>query len=290
MPWPDTRRFRLVRRVAPIATRRQALSAVEPELSGGHKALLQLIQRGLIYAGDIVDGDVKVRDVSRRNQNFRVTTTTGKNYFVKQGIGPGRSTTVGREAEFLSLAADSSASAQLRRYLPAVRAWDAERKMLVFDLMPDSRSLAEHQLRTRRWPSRLAGQVGGTLAALHAWQPLKMSDGNDPQGAFGPPWVFSIHQPDLGVFERMTSAGLEIVKIVQGSAIIRDGLDELRDDWRATAVVHGDMKWDNVVLCPRANGRRGFDVVLVDWEMVQLGDPLWDAASFLSQYIEIGRA
>lgn len=252
----------------------------------GRPILVRLAARGLLSERDIVDGEVKVSDVSRRNQNFRVTTTSGRSYFVKQGVGAARSMTVGREAEFFRFASDAPASAQLRQCLPTVRDWDAERKMLIFDLIPDSRSLAEHQQRTRRWPSRLAGQAGSALAALHAWWPRDVGHENSPITVAGPPWIFSIHQPDLSVLDSMTSAALEIVRIVQGSGIFRDALDELRNNWRATAVVHGDMKWDNVVLRRCTNGRRGYDVVLVDWELAQLGDPLWDAASFLSQYVD----
>ncbi len=78
-----------------------------------------------------------------------------------------------------------------------------------------------------------------------------------------------------------------MVKIVQGAPGLSEALDELRRRWQPSSIIHGDLKWDNVVLVPRPSGRRPHHVQFVDWEMVQFGDPLWDAASFLAQHLDV---
>ncbi|HET7038227.1 MAG TPA: phosphotransferase [Thermomicrobiaceae bacterium] len=253
---------------------------------GASRSLLgYLIERGLLDERDIVEGEVKVVDASRRNRNVRVTTTLGKNYFIKQALDEERSETIRREAAFLRFAWETAPGSRLTGYLPALRDWDAERGAVVFEQVPESLSLAEHQRRSRRWPVGLAGQAGAALAALHTWQPAPAPAAEIALPDYGPPWALSIHQPEIGIFDTMSGAGLEIVRIVQQAPSLGEALDRLRDGWRATAITHGDIKWDNFVVS-RITGTRGRRLWLVDWELVQRGDPLWDAGSFLSQYLD----
>jgi len=242
-------------------------------------------EKGLLNPQAIVDGQVKVQRVSRRNLSFRVTTTVDQNSFVKQGLGVERASTVAREAAFLRTIDSSTNSERLRRYLPQVRDWDEERRILVFDLVPGARSLAEHHHQTGRWSSALARFTASALRELHRWQPTSgdIAGGKEADGR--PPWILSIHRPDQAQLNRMSSGSLEIIKIVQAARPLVAAFDELRAGWRPSSIIHGDVKWDNFVVQPnrRAKGAR---LTLVDWEMVQRGDPLWDAGSYLSQYLD----
>jgi hypothetical protein len=245
-----------------------------------------LVERGLLDTLAIVDGDLEVVNMSRRNVNFRVTTTHEPSYFVKQAVGTDRIGTIGREAAFLMAAACAAGYSGMRSYLPSVVAWDQERHILVFNLEPDTYSLAEHHLRTRRHTSGLARQVAIALRQLHRWRPDADESIHDACTNHEPPPILSIHRPDLRVFEHMSGSGLENNKNLQETPNITPRFDAMRRAWRPWSILHGDMKWDNVVLLPKPDGKSGFQVQLVDWEMVQLGDPLWDAASFLAQYLD----
>ena len=245
----------------------------------------RLVERGLLDERDLVEGDVRVVDASRRNRNLRVTTTLGKRYFVKQALGAERSLSIGREAAFLRLTAAPPLDARLGAYLPAVRDWDAAHGTLVFDLVPESSSLAEHHRRLRRWPASLAGQAGAALAALHREPPTRALADEIALAGLGSPWVLALHQPSIDFLDHVSGAGLELIRIVQAAPSLGAALDDLRHAWQPTAIVHGDIKWDNFVVSPASRGR-GRRLRLVDWELVRPGDPLWDAASFLSQYLD----
>jgi len=52
----------------------------------------------------------------------------------------------------------------------------------------------------------------------------------------------------------------------------RPALLDLARHWRATAVIHGDIKADNILLTLTDPPR----VILIDWETAGTGDPLWD--------------
>jgi Ser/Thr protein kinase RdoA (MazF antagonist) len=240
-----------------------------------------LIDRGLLNPQSIVHGDVKVVTESRRNLNFRVTTTLAKNYFVKQGLGDDRSLTVGREGAFLEFARDAQQTSRLRRYLPRVADWNAEQKILVLHLAQEARNLADHHHRSGRWSAGLAREVGTALTRLHRRKPFPCE--TFPAAALDrrPPWVLSIHRPDLRIFDDLSGSGIALVKLVQGAPQLCSALDLLRLSWQPSALIHGDLTWGNVIV--HGDGRH--HVQLVDWEFVQLGDPLWDAGSFLSQYL-----
>jgi thiamine kinase-like enzyme len=45
-------------------------------------------------------------------------------------------------------------------------------------------------------------------------------------------------------------------------------------------VVHGDVRWNNALLADRGSGEQ---VVLIDWEFAQMGDPAWDLAGGASE-------
>jgi hypothetical protein len=57
----------------------------------------------------------------------------------------------------------------------------------------------------------------------------------------------------------------------------------LRSGWRPDALIHGDIKWDNCVLCPGSDG--DLHLKIVDWEMADWGDSCWDLAGIFSAYL-----
>ena len=240
-----------------------------------------LLERGLLDSRSVVDGEISVFNVSRRNVCFRVTTSCGPHYFVKQGIGAERADSVEREAEFLA-----HATGLLERYLPVVRDWNQSRRILVLDLIPEARSLADHHRRIGRASVDAARQVGRAVRDLHRCHVDASSTIHEKLATQHPPGVFTIHWPNLRVFDDMSGSGLKIVKIVQAAPDLCATLDGLLQHWQPTSVIHADVKWDNVVLNPVPGGRHRFRAQIVDWEMVRLGDPLWDVGSFLSQYLD----
>jgi aminoglycoside phosphotransferase (APT) family kinase protein len=56
----------------------------------------------------------------------------------------------------------------------------------------------------------------------------------------------------------------------------------------ASCVIHGDFRFDNVVLAPAAKGDELRVVGVLDWEMATIGDPLMDLGSSLAYWVEAG--
>jgi aminoglycoside phosphotransferase (APT) family kinase protein len=83
----------------------------------------------------------------------------------------------------------------------------------------------------------------------------------------------------------MSGGSLDVIKIAQAAGPLLAEFDALRIGWQPGSIIHADVKWDNFVVHPtgKAHAPR---LTLVDCEMVQLGDPLWDVGSYLSQYLD----
>jgi hypothetical protein len=273
--------------------------------------------RGLIDQRSAVDGRLQIVDATRRNYNFKVVCDD-RAYIVKQGVGPGRAATIRNEAAVYRLLSagpprsTGSASKAFGRYIPVYLLFDAEHDLLVLELLESAVDLRAYHVRLGRFPRGVAVQLGEALAALHrsgiprAGQDGEGEhrDGNEgdlvAQLSHAAPGVLSSHRPRLAAYGHISGTNLQIVRILQRFPEFGELLDSLREEWRTTALIHGDIKWSNCLLVPPAagrrgernkqprdgaNSRRGAELKLVDWELASIGDPCWDVGSVFNDYL-----
>ncbi len=98
------------------------------------------------------------------------------------------------------------------------------------------------------------------------------------------PWVFDLSRPAPASLRELAPAQLRVIQAVQSQPGAVAALDRLRDEWRPTRLVHGDFKWSNVLVQQDAVGLP-VRVLLLDWEMAQLGDPAWDVGAAMHAFI-----
>lgn len=242
-----------------------------------HDVTRYLLERSLLDPAAVIDGELAIHDVSSRNRNYRVVTRGGPSYLLKQPVGEEGIWTVANEAAvYQRLAAVGDGMAH---FLPTFYGYDAEGRVLVLELLQDAEDLRGFHARTGRFAPGPAALVGSALGALHRTT-RAVPSGNALNGAA---WILSVHRPDARLFRDVSAAGLEMIRVVQGAAGFPEALDRLREEWLPTALIHGDVKWDN---CLRTVGTDGDERVrLIDWESASLGDPAWDIGSALSQYL-----
>lgn len=229
-----------------------------------------LMRRGLLTPEAVVDGRIAVREVSSRNRNFAVTVEGETSYLLKQGRSAEGAATVAREAAVFGEL--SARGEELAHHLPAFVGYDADQAVLVLELLPEAEDLRVRQARTESFPAVLGEQLGSALGTLHR-------EMRAPYPPAPTPWVLSIHRPDTSVFRDASAANLELIGLVQGDDGLGERLDELRDGWRVETLIHQDAKWDNCLVT--ADDR----LYLVDWELAVAGDPHWDLATAIGQYL-----
>jgi Phosphotransferase enzyme family len=213
-----------------------------------------------------------VRDVSSRNSNFAVEATDGPSYLLKQGRAAEGAVTVAHEAAvYEQLVAKGEV---LRSQLAGYVGYDPDEGVLVLELLREVEDLRTRHLRLEAFPPVLGEALGAALGTVH-----REMRATYPKAS--PPWVLSIHRPDSSVFRDVSTANLELIKIVQNADGVGARLDELRAAWRTETLIHQDVKWDNC-LVTADDGLR-----LIDWEVAVAGDPHWDLGSALSQYLSL---
>ena len=133
---------------------------------------------------------------------------------------------------------------------------------------PLSDALAAHDASSEA----LLPALGGLIATLHA---VSAGEGAD---------VFPLLSAPVQTFGRLSpetvaasgQAFVELATLMQARPKLNRHLRDLRSSWRSSALVHGDLKSDNVLI---VKGPQGPELLLIDWECAGIGDPAWDCGS-----------
>jgi aminoglycoside phosphotransferase (APT) family kinase protein len=239
-----------------------------------------LIEQGLLDPDAVTADGLQVLDVSGRNRVFVVAGHGTAGYVVKQS-DPHDVDFLAREVAVLRQLVE--AEPQLARYLPRPVSYDARRRTLVCELVGDATDLAAYHARGR-FPPLLAHGLGGALALLHAVDPgalAEMPATRDTLGIGVPPYP-----PSLGLVLTMSDAGVELLRLLQGSSELCERLAALNKSRDEVAIVHGDLRASNCVAFPRPGAVRRTRIALVDWELARRGDPHVDLGAVLGEYLQ----
>ena len=253
-----------------------------------HKELLNkndlvhyLLERGLLDRRVVVDGDVLVVEGARRHHNYSVICRGGAGLFVKQ-MQPDQAfsaQTLQKEAACYVMMESDPALADIHALMPRFRAYDPDRHILVLELIAGGENLTELHRRAGAFPEEIAQRVGRLLARYHdvsGRELLPRANTAIYQGH--PPWILSFHLTPRGSVQNLSAANGQFMNILQSDAGFGAALDRIRNGWRRDALMHGDMKFDNIVV-------REQTMHIVDWELVDIGDSAWDVASILQAYL-----
>jgi Ser/Thr protein kinase RdoA (MazF antagonist) len=249
-----------------------------------------LLERGLLSFESVVDGNLMVVEASRRNRNFKVIRKNHPGYFVKQikEWEPQSIATLQCEATCYWLAQNDPrlSETDLVQLMPRYYFYDSSRHALVTELLPDGENLSEYHRRLGKFPMEIARQLGRRLGGYHrdAGEGLKES----PHASVFTrkvPWVLSVHQHSALLFNPLSAANARLLEIVRAYPEFQERLDALRAEWQVNGLIHGDMKWDNCLVCAedQENGESALKVV--DWEMADLGDVCWDVGAIFQAYL-----
>ena len=253
-----------------------------------------LRDRGLLSPAAVVDDDLEITSSTRRNRNLQVKTENGGCYLIKQPEAEARGAheTISREIGFYRLCQEQPAAAPVRALLPRLVHSAVGDTLLVLDLVPNSTQLWPHYETSgpEAFPVAAAHAVGAALGLVHRTfaVPQLLHAARSAGLADDPPAPLSLAHPSPDIRSYISPGALEIIRRVQAEDGLVPRLDAIAAGWTATTVVHGDVKLDNILLQDAASA--GSDpsaqrVYLVDWELVQRGDPAWDVAGALRDFI-----
>ncbi|SNT12002.1 MULTISPECIES: T3SS effector HopA1 family protein [unclassified Azospirillum] len=241
-----------------------------------------LLSRALLTAEDVVSDRLRIREVRRRNRSFRISGIEGPGLFIKQvaAAAPDLAGSIGREAALHQMAATFPALSVLRGTTVALRRFEERRSALVFDLFGDAETLDAHYRRTRQTDQATMALLGAALAGIHTQaEPLAAHIADQIGAPRQPPWILTLGQRDMPL---LGQGGAHLVAAIRATPTMLQGLQAALAGWRPVTLVHGDLKWDNILV--REGAEKMPDLRIVDWELADLGDPLWDRAGVLAGF------
>lgn len=245
-----------------------------------------LLDLGLLSSHAIIEGDLEIVSRTRRNRNLAITLRDQPGFLVKQPEKQDSpaAATLRREAAFYGWCRDC-AGADVRSMVPRCVHAEPDSGVLILELLEDMVPLWDHyrSLQGKAFPSRTGRALGRALALLHGIDVGGSSAGPAAREFLEPskPEVFGWVTPRPGALATLSAGGHEVLRIVQEQGMA-PAIAEMSGRWVASTLVHGDLKLDNVLIVDEEGECR---VALVDWELVHLGDPAWDAASALHDYV-----
>lgn len=231
----------------------------------------------------VIEGDLVVFDVSRRNKNFKVITKNGPSYLLKEGMEQNSKRTLTNEAAVYQRLHTGNQSNEIQQFIPRFFKFDPESNCLVLELLVEAQDLWEYHTKNSHFSTTLASKMGAGLAALHSVQFNEAEDNIFSSDTL--PWAFTLHRPELNILRDISSANLELIKIIQRFKVLCDLLDSLRKQWRTESLIHGDIKWDNLIVYQKPGSKRKTNIKIIDWEMAGIGDPCWDVGTVFSEYL-----
>jgi Ser/Thr protein kinase RdoA (MazF antagonist) len=251
-----------------------------------------LLAHGLIQRDWILSGDLTIKSAARRNRNLRVEGPGGAGCFIKQPdslVSAGRQT-LASEAAFYEFCQEEAAALSVARLIPRLVFREPDRSLHVLELIPGAIPLSRYA--SDRLPdafpvepSRALGQGLGTLHRCFRMPGLASDPRLAPMNRLPPP-VFRSHRVSPAMLADLSPAGVLVFRMIREQADLLESIARLAEKWQTETVIHGDLKSDNVLVGPQQSPDSEHRAIwLVDWEFVQKGDPAWDLAGLLHDFL-----
>lgn len=248
-----------------------------------------LLDKGFVDYHSFMNGDYKVVQQQNRNSILRVYRSTCPALFVKQpsDINPQNIYLLQKDATSQYLFKHDSDYAKTASYVPTYYGYDSNEHVLVTELLPNARNLHEIISEDKKFDLKHAEGMGEIIASYHFDIREKQKENKSLQFFSGIiPWVLRIADK-REKFEWNRAGGDKgnaIIKLIREDAVFLEHIDALLKDWKATSLIHGDIKWLNFIVGKKHNTTEE-RLQLIDWEVADLGDPLWDVAGIFQSYL-----
>ncbi|MBF0194160.1 MAG: aminoglycoside phosphotransferase family protein [Magnetococcales bacterium] len=244
-----------------------------------------LIGRGVVTAESVVKGDFMVAEVGCRNRNFKVIRNHSTSLFIKQmqDTKSQSISTLQQETLIYKAFHEKKAPETLKNLTPKFIDYDPGRNILIMELHPDTENLNSHHWNLKDFPESLERRFAKALANIHNSEDKIFVDSSNPPKANMPiPWIFTIHNNQYAM-QNGSVADKALINIIKQTPLLTMQLDALAKEWQNDVLIHGDIKWDNILLTKGDKGSK--PLLVIDWELAAKGDATWDVGGALQSFL-----
>lgn len=235
-----------------------------------------LIDKGFMDMDVLLNGEYMLTQTQSRNSIFQVSQGEKSGLFVKQLVhmDPQNTYLMQKDATTHYLIHQTNVYPALKQYVPEYYGYDTKRNVFVTEYLPYATSMHEWATTNQKLSSEQAIKVAEILHSFH--HSVVDEIPKVPSLQFfnsDQPWIL-----------KMTQSHMQFTDNVFGVLLKDDFLceqvDKIQEIWSNKCLIHGDIKLVNFLVCQEEE-----NIKLIDWEIANLGDPLWDVASFLQSYL-----
>lgn len=246
-----------------------------------------LANRGHLSISDWVGGRCTLSSMPGQHDNFLVHAPSNSGLFLKQVRVPTTETiaAIENEARMLAEFEHRDVWDRFRRCVPRLRDYDRSRHLLVIESI-EGKNLydAYHSLSSAGDAAKLSDlpvSVGKWLARFHDAGRQARGDAMNAALTTKLPVAISLQPPDPNFYTALSPACRQTIDWIRADAAFFHGLQSNQAHWQIDTIIHGDLKWNNVMI---ASGPEA-EIKFIDWELARWGDPAWDVAGVLQSFI-----
>jgi aminoglycoside phosphotransferase (APT) family kinase protein len=227
------------------------------------RLLRRLVDECIIEAELAMDGRLSVTDLSRSNAVGLVHVDGRPVIVVKAGTACADDVdpVSGEAAAYRWLAATPATA----RLAPSPLLEAARGEAIVTRPVLGAVTLHQALASTPETSGTLVAELGRLLGALHVARV-----GERDLGARRP-WILGIPAGRTPAMYAGNVAVTQLIEEIRHAPTVAGAIARIDRTWTARTAIHGDIKFDNVLVAPDR-------MLLVDWELAGLGEPVWDLA------------
>jgi hypothetical protein len=245
---------------------------------------------------------VEIRSMSGKNFNLAIAFSQPPHFLVKQEP-PSATGQLDNELQrewLIATLIDTFPELQpLNTSITKALYFDAEASIVVFEFLGRHQDLSVYYRETKQFDPAIATTLGTTLANLHRQTFAPVTD--EPvtqQSAYRnyliqrdrnidkiPNFLWGIEKLTPGFFGMICLDGIEFFRLVQRYEPLKQAIAQLKADWQPCCLIHADLKLSNVLIDP--SGDLQIDLRIIDWEKMLWGDPIFDLANAIADYLHL---
>jgi thiamine kinase-like enzyme len=248
-----------------------------------------ILDLGIVDLADLIEGRLKLTSIYRRNCNTRVEIVDECGYMLKQpSLEDAKAqTTLLAEATFYQFCQSKEELSELCASLPHMEHHDPLRSIVLLNWIDNSKTLWEaYHSSDKQFPFQVVRDLGCILGTGHRLLRGVNSGPGDLVFSRACPWSLRLHQPTPAILQTLSPANHHLLKMLQIQPAANELLEGIFAQWEPETIIHGDIRGENILVSDIASdattSRR---LSILDWEMVQYGDPAWDIAGFFQDTV-----
>ncbi|MBE5212256.1 phosphotransferase [Pectobacterium sp. A535-S3-A17] len=247
-----------------------------------------LVDNGFLHPEYLVSGRYKVIQRQSRNSIFQVFLDNNPSgLFVKQLLSSDQQNAylMQKDATVHCLIQQTDILPKMRAFIPNYYGYELGNHVFVTEFFPGAISLHEFITQSKSINQDELSQMATILASLHKDLSEEIED-NPSLNFFNrqPPWIMLFGDRDNPQIKNSQQHLGPIDALIRQQPDIPQLLEDLRYTWSGNTLIHGDIKLVNFI---RVDQKKTSTLKLIDWEIADLGDPMWDVAGLLQSFLTL---